>query len=113
VQLGHLNVPFDHWTRYIQSQCLYLHAVQHETSRNYKRMEILSFTTLIKLTFRDREILLSKELNVHKIDIVHSFKFTEPYDCNFQDFKSVILHSNIDTVKNQIIKYLIYIIPCN
>jgi hypothetical protein len=76
-------------------------------------MEIVSFTALIKLTFCDREILLSKELNVHKLYFVHSFKYSEPDVCKFQDFQSVTLHSNIDTVTNHIIIYLIYVLACN
>jgi hypothetical protein len=59
----------------------------HKTSKNYKRMEIVSFTVLIKLTFCYREILSSKELNVHKLDFVHSFKYSEPVDCKFKEFQ--------------------------
>lgn len=65
-------------------------------------MEIVSFTALIKLTFCYREILLSKELNVHKLGLIHSFKYSEPVDCKFQVGYFVFEHPHCHKPRNNL-----------
>lgn len=83
MQLGHSNLDTLHTEPMFKSARILL----HKTSKHYKRMEIVKFYSAYTINILLSEILLSKELNVHKPDFVHSFKYSEPVDCKYQDFQ--------------------------